>query len=471
MTYDSQFEVGHLAHSVQAQPEADSWVSLDAPWAPASEVMRLEGAEVAWVPPDDESPGADERPYGAEHCVGFGAARRFTASGAERFERVEAAVRECFAQLRPVSSCEGRAVPPRVFGGFAFRAGDCEGNAWQPFGDAQFVLPRMLYAQSGQRATLSVWVGREHSRNLDAALRRALVLRAQIAELAAGGPASAPRSEAPSRRAQRVRQVVTREQWTELVDAVLAEIRAGRSEKIVAARVAELQLDGDISVPDTLAALGFGHPTATRFAFSVGGATFLGATPEQLISKRGLQLRSEALAGTFRKQSTAFAAELLRSPKEHEEHQPVLETIVRTLGPLCSALQYSNKPQLRELRNLLHLQTPIVGQLKEPLHVLQLVRALHPTPAVGGVPQQPAIDWIAEHELFPRGWYAGPVGWFDADGDGEFAVALRSGLVQGDKAVLHSGAGIVRGSEPDLEFEETELKLQALLGALRVRTR
>jgi isochorismate synthase EntC len=123
---------------------------------------------------------------------------------------------------------------------------------------------------------------------------------------------------------------------------------------------------------------------------------------------------------------------------------------------------------VRELRHVVHLQTPIVGELKAPRHVLDLVEALHPTPAVGGVPRQLALDWISQHEPLERGWYAGPLGWFDAAGDGEFWVGLRSGVFHKNHASLYAGAGIVRGSETDSEYAETEVKLTGLIRALGI---
>ena len=120
----------------------------------------------------------------------------------------------------------------------------------------------------------------------------------------------------------------------------------------------------------------------------------------------------------------------------------------------------------RVLRHLVHLHTPVVGQLDRDRHVLELVAALHPTPAVGGTPTDDAVAWIAGHEPTARGWYAAPVGWFDAAGDGEFAVAIRSGLCAGATVALYAGAGLVEGSDPTSEWHETEVKLAALTGAL-----
>jgi salicylate biosynthesis isochorismate synthase len=175
---------------------------------------------------------------------------------------------------------------------------------------------------------------------------------------------------------------------------------------------------------------------------------------------------SEAMAGSV---PHGASAALLESEKDRREHDLVVDAIVERLSPHCTALERSAEPQVRELPNVVHLQTPVTGVLREPVHVLDLLDLLHPTPAVGGVPVDDAVRWIVAREPVPRGWYSGPVGWFDAAGDGEFAVALRSGLVRGRRAHVYAGAGIVRGSVPAAEYAETALKLRPLLDALGVR--
>ena len=157
---------------------------------------------------------------------------------------------------------------------------------------------------------------------------------------------------------------------------------------------------------------------------------------------------------------------MMASSKEREEHQLVVQAILKALEPFCDSLRSAPEPSVRELPNVLHMQTPIEGHLRDSTHILSLVQALHPTPAVGGVPTNEAIQWIVEHEALARGWYSAPVGWTDAAGDGEFVVALRSGLLRDGKAWVYAGAGIMADSDPDAEYAETELKMQALLGAL-----
>jgi isochorismate synthase EntC len=152
------------------------------------------------------------------------------------------------------------------------------------------------------------------------------------------------------------------------------------------------------------------------------------------------------------------------------EHAVVVRDIVTALKPFADELEHPRRPELHRLKHVLHLRTPIRGRLEPDRHVLSLVERLHPTPAVGGVPTAAALSFIAAHERDERGWYAGPFGWFDGAGDGEFVVALRSGVLVEQRAHLYVGAGIVHGSSPSDEFAETQWKLAALADALGVRS-
>jgi isochorismate synthase len=249
------------------------------------------------------------------------------------------------------------------------------------------------------------------------------------------------------------------------VQDIVERIGRGEFEKVVIARRSTLSFEGAVDATAVLADLAETSEHCTRFAFRVGDVSFVGATPERLIRKSGVSIDTEALAGSS---DGARGAELMRSPKEREEHDLVVREIVRALSPLCVTVTRPPAPELRVLRHLLHLTTPIRGRLARAMHVLELVQRLHPTPAVGGVPGADAVRFITEHEPAPRGWYASPIGWFDASGDGEFAVGLRSGALVGDRAYLYAGGGIVKDSDPASEYDETRLKLATLSAALHV---
>jgi isochorismate synthase len=252
----------------------------------------------------------------------------------------------------------------------------------------------------------------------------------------------------------------------ERVRGVCRDIAAGRFEKVVAARCARLTFSTPIDLDAVLARLARHDPGCTLFAFGWDDALFVGATPERLVTRAGSLVQTEALAGSGGNSSPAGAERLLASGKDLDEHALVVRELRRTLEPLCASVTGPCGPGVRTLRDVLHLHTPLSGLLHRPVHVLSLVERLHPTPAVGGVPTAAALTWIEREEPTKRGWYASPIGWFDANGDGQFALALRSGLLTGRFAHVFAGAGIVSQSDPRSELEETRLKLRSLLAAL-----
>jgi isochorismate synthase len=427
---------------------------LPAPAATPERLLELgEGPAILWDSP--QGPVA----------AGLESAAEIALHGEDRFAELRRRSSEIFSRLRQVAHPEVAAEPARFFGGFAFTVGAADGSAWGELGDGLFFLPRFTYSRPSAEAAATLTLRLQAEELGGEAQREAWLGRlASLLNGLAEDPGSAPRP----RRSLPPPAGLEDEDFTRRVESIKAAIASGGFEKIVAARQVSYTLGGRAEAPAVLRRLSQGLKASIRFAFRKDGATFLGATPERLVRKHGKIVESEALAGSIDAKavhSIAAAEALLGSDKDRREHQLVVDDIVSHLAPLCASLAASPRPTVRELRDVLHLLTPIEGRLAAPRHVLELVEELHPTPAVGGVPTAAAVDWIERHEA-PRGWYAGPVGYFDAGGDGDFAVALRSCLLHGDQALLFAGAGIVADSDPELELLETELKRQALLAAL-----
>lgn len=434
-----------LERAVRFPDEALVRLAVPAPVAPAATLLRGDPDAVVWEDRD-----------GAEAWAGLGRAAVLTARGPERFAAIAAAA----AALDRRTVAIDAPPPARWLGGFAFTPGGAAGGAWAGFGDARFVLPRWTYARVGERAELILCAPARE-------LADAAAIHAELATTLALLATPCPAPSAP-RLAQRD---ATPDAWRAIVLAATAAIAAGSLRKVVAARARVIELAQPIDAAGLVAELGRRQPACTRFGFAAGGAIFVGASPERLVRKRGRALDTEALAGSWARtdadgDADAAVAALLASAKDRREHAWVVEAIAGALGPRCAELRIPPAPTARVLRHLVHLHTPVVGQLDRDRHVLELVAALHPTPAVGGTPTDDAVAWIAGHEPTARGWYAAPVGWFDAAGDGEFAVAIRSGLCAGATVTLYAGAGLVEGSDPTSEWHETEVKLAALTGAL-----
>jgi menaquinone-specific isochorismate synthase len=256
--------------------------------------------------------------------------------------------------------------------------------------------------------------------------------------------------------------------WRSAVAAALGAIAAGRLDKVVLAREAEVRADRPFPLAELL----------RRLRARSGGSTFLyasdglvGASPELLVRRRGRVAVSRPMAGTVPRGTTAAAeadglARLTGSPKEAVEHRLVVDAVAEGLAKVADRVQVA-QPEVVRLATVAHLATEVTADLTEPVPTaLELAGLLHPTPAVGGSPRDAALAAIAVLEPFDRGRYAGPVGWVDRDGDGEWAVALRCATLAGRRARLLAGAGIVPGSDPDEEWAETEHKLRAMLEVL-----
>lgn len=388
-------------------------------------------------------------------AIGSGTAVEVRGHGPQRFAEVEARLRAACARLAVTAAPGAQIWSPRFYGGFAFDAGAADAAPWTAFGDARFVLPEVVYRVEDGVAQLGLLVPADPGRAPLEALANRLATWTALLHAAPPATGGAPFALPPT---SSDAELVPR------LTAATAAIEAGDLEKLVVASARTLELDRAPDEGLVLGSLLSGTPSATTFAFATRGACFLGASPERLVKRRGRALWSEALAGSVGVDGSAAA--LLGSPKELSEHACVVQAIDAALREVADRVEHPAAPVLRTLRHVAHLCTPITAQLREEHHVVDLVARLHPTPAVGGSPTPAALAWIRAQEPTPRGWYAGPVGWVDGSGDGEFVVALRSGLLAGPGALLYAGAGVVRGSIPSEESAEIELKLATFLAAL-----
>jgi menaquinone-specific isochorismate synthase len=260
-----------------------------------------------------------------------------------------------------------------------------------------------------------------------------------------------------------VRELSSREHWHDAVVAALDLIARDELEKVVLARQVQIEADRPFDLRTVLGRLRGQQPGCFVYA----GDGMVGASPELLIRRRGDAVESIPMAGTSTASDPEAVERLRASAKDAREHRPVVEAIVATLAPLCSHVDAVPSPEIALFPPIAHLVTPIRGVLRTGApDALALALALHPTPAVGGTPRAIALDTIAELEAHARGRYAGPVGWVDTRGDGEWAVALRGASIDGARALLTAGAGIVAGSDPDAEWRETEAKLEPMVRAL-----
>jgi len=260
---------------------------------------------------------------------------------------------------------------------------------------------------------------------------------------------------------------LTAPQWEQAVTTAVTRIRAGELRKVALARDLRAQCSGSIDARVLLTRLARRFPGCYTFAC----AGLVGATPELLIRRDGRQVSSLVLAGTMARggneaDDAALADALLSSAKNAEEHQYSVESVCSLLAPLCVELAVDDAPFLLQMADYQHLATLVTGVLDRDPSALALAASLHPTAAICGTPTDPALELIRELEGMDRGRYSGPVGWVDARGNGEWGIALRCGEIDGNRARLFAGNGIVAGSQPAEELAETETKFRPMRTAL-----
>jgi menaquinone-specific isochorismate synthase len=431
-------------------------VRIDPP--PVAAVLRrLSSPRVLWSGPAEQT------------VVGSGAAVVVHATGDDRFTTVQSHLGAVWDALAFDGDARAR---PRALGGFGFLPTASAAPEWQTFPPAQFVIPELQVSWEGDAA----WVTRTQvgsSQQADDLSAVAAAIAAIGTEPIADAATIVGRSHTPARSA-----------WERTVDAVLAQIDAGRLEKLVLAQRLRAELETAVDGAGVLQRLTDRYPRCYRFliepvpATAVGGLgasgarppRFVGASPERLIAHRDGTIETDALAGTTTRGDTAaldewLATELLADAKNSVEHAVVVETLTAQLAPFLADVTVEDR-RIRRLDTIQHLWTPISGPAAAETTVLDVVDALHPTPAVGGLPPAPAQAEIEAAEPFDRGWYAGPVGWVDAEGEGTFAVAIRSAALDGPVAHCYAGVGLVGPSDPAMEWEETQLKFRPMLEAL-----
>lgn len=419
------------------------------------------------------------QPAADRSIVGIGRAWVTEPRGIERFSTATAAWRALLADALVSSSAD---VPPdegpRLLGGLGFTGRHPPADdPWAAFGPASLVLPTFGVARNGGSTALTVAVGPgqadEFDRNDLDRRWQAIVEAAGCAGGASNGVADLSTLEARAEPAtlRVVDERPDREAWDRTVGLFAGAVGRGRIDKVVLARRVVFRAAADLDVTAALRHLARTAPESTTFAFARDGVTFLGATPERLLRTTGRSFETVAIAGSAARgrdpdEDARLAAALLASEKDREEHAVVVAMLRDSLTPIVETLHIAESPTVLPLRHVQHLVTPVMGRLREETGLLALARQIHPTPAVGGAPRDVALALITEHEGFERGWYAGPVGWLGADGNGELMVALRCGIVSGAEATLFAGCGIVADSDPASEWDESRLKFRTMIAAL-----
>ncbi|MBD2138912.1 isochorismate synthase [Anabaena sp. FACHB-1237] len=399
-----------------------------------------------------------------EIIVGVDTIDKLQISGKNRFTQAEAFINNCLQNIITLPHCDHLSSLPRFFCSFSFF--DQYQKSDYPFPPATVFLPVWQISVKNNRCLLTMNV----VINCHANITRILEDLQRHLQIVTSLQNQTIKIDNFSNKIYHIITKNTNKFPTSVLSA-LEIIHTNYIRKIVLADILDVSCHHDFSLVQSLHNLRQLHPNCYIFSTSNGqGQNFIGASPERLISIHKQQLITDALAGSAPRGKTARedaekANILLNSHKEKHEHKLVLDFITQHLSQLGLIPQVLT-PRLRQLANIQHLWTPINAVVPSHIHPLQIVDQLHPTPAVAGENREIACAEIPNYESFERGLYAGPLGWVDSEGNCEFIVGIRSALIDGDRARLYAGAGIVAGSDPEKEFAEVQLKLQALLKAL-----
>jgi menaquinone-specific isochorismate synthase len=413
-----------------AMPDPERLIATTRPIADPVELLaRLPVTDpVAWV-------------RNGEGLIGWGVAARLEVRGNERFSRTQRWWSNLCASLEVDDTVSMPGTGPVAFGSFSF----------DPDSDASIVVvPQVIVGRRAGQAWMTV-IGREPQAR------------------AAMPPVSVPEQPYWVTWSEGSASAI---EWQAAVAEAVRRIRAGELDKVVLARDVIANIDGPLDVRHLLLRLAEGYPSCWTFCV----ADLVGATPELLVRRTGDLVTSRVLAGTVRRRGddqadAGLARALLASGKDTEEHEFAVHSVARALAAHCTDLDVPERPHVLELANVQHLATDVTGRLADAAPVLALAASLHPTAAVCGTPTERAFSVIREIEGMDRGRYAGPVGWFDRHGDGEFGIALRCALVDHEQSQVRSfaGCGIVAGSDPADELAESVAKLVPIRDALEVR--
>ena len=344
---------------------------------------------------------------------------------------------------------------PLFLGGMKFST-DISDELWKNFSDSEWFIPKFLFFEQNSKPYL---VYNFHGNNCDYVndfnvLNSILVIK-NFESKSIGKIAISSNGKEKAK-------------WVENVNKALREIESGEVQKIVLSRQIDIELEDSISISNVLNTLSERYPKCYVFAYRKEQSIFFGASPEKLAKISKGWIEADALAGSISRGKTSaeddsLADTLLNSKKDLAEQDIVVSFIKDSFERFCDNVVYEKNPIIRKLPNIQHLWTPIKGKINPNESIFSVLKELHPTPAICGVPWSKARDSIIEMEPHNRGLFSGMIGWFNLKNEGEFAVAIRSALLKDKTIHAFAGCGIVTGSDPEVEYAESELKLKPII--------
>ncbi|WP_258535760.1 isochorismate synthase MenF [Bacillus sp. 03113] len=403
-------------------------------------------------------------PSNSMYLIGIGISKKVQSDqSSDRFFHVEREWNVDIENAIIQNQYNASGIGPVLFGGFSFDPLKNTSSIWSNFSHSELQIPKyMLSIINGETyLTTNIFCTEKDTSSLIEEIR---MERSKLFQ-------SIKKREYYDDNPLINRDEMNSAQWKNEVRQLIEEIKRGPLQKVVIARELRLTFSHSIQIEAVLKRLIKEQQSSFIFAFEANGECFIGASPERLVKSEGKTVYSACLAGSAprgyeKEEDHKLAMDLLNDKKNRLEHQYVVDMISEAMNEVCEEVIIPSKPNLLKIRDIQHLYTPVKGIMKTGQSILLLVERLHPTPALGGFPRELALEKIRESEGFDRGLYSGPLGWVDYQGNGEFSVSIRSGLVQGKEASIFAGCGIVADSDPEHEYHETNIKFRTMLTAL-----
>ncbi len=413
-----------------------------------------------------------EKPIDEFSMAASGELERITSSGESRFRDSSARGKEVLSRVHHISGIKHQNAVVHLFGGFSF-FDENDSTTWNSFQSSSFTLPKWMIIKEGNCCILTFLIKLKEENSLDQIFSKIQRRLSELEHITVADQYSLSpvldknfKLDVPGHDSEEHLR------WIDTIQKAKDSITKNEFEKVVLARQLKIKLDQKIKDTHILNRLRVQYPDCYSFLIRQDSeSSFIGCSPERLASFNSKFVLTEGLAGSTSRGKTAsedavLEYNLLHSNKDLREHGIVLEAIEENLEHYSDEVQHPTAPMIKKLSNVQHLYTPITARIKDGVSRTEVLKTLHPTPAVGGFPRDKAVAFIRENEDFNRGWYASPIGWINAHGNGEFLVAIRSGLIKNDEVRFFAGCGIVEDSDPQKEWEETNLKFIPMLSAL-----
>lgn len=392
------------------------------------------------------------RPCEEYSAIGLGKLLYQTAKGSGRFKELQ----RYYQQY-----CQQWQLPPMACVVFAFDAEDEMSSEWSVFPNALLTVPRLLIESNQGNNTITFNI------EMNADLQPQFAEFIQLLETLSGKPAAD--SGQMAGHSCTADDADYKSNWSEVAEKAIDAIRQKNFRKLVVSRKHICKINSSMDTRNLLAALAERYPGCTIISYVDSGNQFISVTPERLLSLAAECLQSDAIGGTLTVEEEAQYSscgtdeQSVLATKLKEEHDIIVEEICRRLEPVCDSLDMPAVPNLKKLHNIYHLETPVSGRLRSNQTVLSLTEQLHPTPAIAGFPSTESVRWLRDNEKHRRGWYTGAFGLMHGDQSGEVSVLLRCALLAETEVSVYAGAGLVADSDVDMEWQETELKMNAIL--------